>query len=66
VCPYNCHGYPEAIPQLGEHWPLDGWIDNGFYYDFDMEPLTYKDLKKIKKGDGESPLLPVSMHESNF
>ncbi|VAI48777.1 unnamed protein product [Triticum turgidum subsp. durum] len=25
------------------------WIDNGFYYDFDMEPLTDKDLKKIKK-----------------
>ncbi|RWR96017.1 threonine--tRNA ligase, chloroplastic/mitochondrial 2 [Cinnamomum micranthum f. kanehirae] len=25
------------------------WIDNGFYYDFDMEPLTDKDLKRIKK-----------------
>ncbi|XP_066391084.1 threonine--tRNA ligase, chloroplastic/mitochondrial 2-like isoform X1 [Miscanthus floridulus] len=25
------------------------WIENGFYYDFDMEPLTDKDLKKIKK-----------------
>ncbi|KAG8072148.1 hypothetical protein GUJ93_ZPchr0006g44441 [Zizania palustris] len=25
------------------------WIDNGFSYDFDMEPLTDKDLKKIKK-----------------
>ncbi|XP_020697251.1 threonine--tRNA ligase, chloroplastic/mitochondrial 2 [Dendrobium catenatum] len=25
------------------------WIDNGFYYDFDMEPLTDRDLKRIKK-----------------
>jgi threonyl-tRNA synthetase len=26
------------------------WIDRGFYYDFDMkQPLTEKDLKKIKK-----------------
>ncbi|KAG9443579.1 hypothetical protein H6P81_014919 [Aristolochia fimbriata] len=25
------------------------WIENGFYYDFDMEPLTDKDLKRIKK-----------------
>lgn len=25
------------------------WIDSGFYYDFDMEPLTDKDLKRIKK-----------------
>ena len=25
------------------------WIENGFYYDFDMEPLTDKDLKNIKK-----------------
>ncbi|XP_020579315.1 threonine--tRNA ligase, chloroplastic/mitochondrial 2-like [Phalaenopsis equestris] len=24
------------------------WIDNGFYYDFDMEPLTDRDLKRIK------------------
>ncbi|KAK4369341.1 hypothetical protein RND71_013133 [Anisodus tanguticus] len=25
------------------------WIENGFYYDFDMEPLTDRDLKMIKK-----------------
>ncbi|PKA60347.1 Threonine--tRNA ligase, mitochondrial [Apostasia shenzhenica] len=25
------------------------WIDNGFYYDFDMETLTDRDLKRIKK-----------------
>jgi threonyl-tRNA synthetase len=25
------------------------WIENGFYYDFDMEPLTDKELKRIKK-----------------
>ncbi|KAJ6825935.1 threonine--tRNA ligase, chloroplastic/mitochondrial 2 [Iris pallida] len=25
------------------------WIENGFFYDFDMEPLSDKDLKKIKK-----------------
>ncbi|KAK1274408.1 hypothetical protein QJS04_geneDACA022687 [Acorus gramineus] len=25
------------------------WIEHGFYYDFDMEPLTDKDLKRIKK-----------------
>lgn len=25
------------------------WIESGFYYDFDMEPLTDKDLKRIKK-----------------
>ncbi|CAA6670851.1 unnamed protein product [Spirodela intermedia] len=25
------------------------WIDSGFYYDFDIEPLTDKDLKRIKK-----------------
>jgi threonyl-tRNA synthetase len=26
------------------------WIDRGFYYDFDLEqPLTEKDLKKIRK-----------------
>ena len=35
--------YPEAKVTIGP------WIDNGFYYDFDMEPLTDKDLKKIKK-----------------
>ncbi|KAL0301659.1 UNVERIFIED_CONTAM: Threonine--tRNA ligase, chloroplastic/mitochondrial 2 [Sesamum radiatum] len=35
--------YPDAKVTIGP------WIDNGFYYDFDMEPLTDKDLKKIKK-----------------
>ncbi|KAK4492923.1 hypothetical protein RD792_000250 [Penstemon davidsonii] len=35
--------YPEAKVTIGP------WIENGFYYDFDMEPLTDKDLKKIKK-----------------
>ncbi|KAE8720283.1 Threonine--tRNA ligase [Hibiscus syriacus] len=34
--------YPEAKVTIGP------WIDNGFYYDFDMEPLTDKDLKRIK------------------
>lgn len=28
------------------------WIENGFFYDFDMEPLSDKDLKKIKKEMG--------------
>jgi threonyl-tRNA synthetase len=35
------------------------WRGNGFYYDFDMEPLTDKYLKKIKKE-------MVSLPESNF
>ncbi|GAA0170604.1 aminoacyl-tRNA synthetase [Lithospermum erythrorhizon] len=35
--------YPDAKVTIGP------WIDNGFYYDFDMEPLTDKDLKRIKK-----------------
>lgn len=35
--------YPEAKVTIGP------WIDNGFYYDFDVEPLTDQDLKKIKK-----------------
>ncbi|CAH2052546.1 unnamed protein product [Thlaspi arvense] len=35
--------FPDAKVTIGP------WIDNGFYYDFDMEPLTDKDLKKIKK-----------------
>ncbi|CDP18259.1 unnamed protein product [Coffea canephora] len=35
--------YPDAKVTIGP------WIENGFYYDFDMEPLTDKDLKKIKK-----------------
>lgn len=35
--------FPNAKVTIGP------WIDNGFYYDFDMDPLTEKDLKKIKK-----------------
>ncbi|KAG6419662.1 hypothetical protein SASPL_116171 [Salvia splendens] len=35
--------YPQAKVTIGP------WIDNGFYYDFDVEPLTDHDLKKIKK-----------------
>ncbi|KAL2474488.1 threonyl-tRNA synthetase [Abeliophyllum distichum] len=35
--------YPDAKVTIGP------WIENGFYYDFDMEPLTDKDLKRIKK-----------------
>uniref|UniRef100_A0A3Q7I7H7 threonine--tRNA ligase n=1 Tax=Solanum lycopersicum TaxID=4081 RepID=A0A3Q7I7H7_SOLLC len=35
--------YPNAKVTIGP------WIDNGFYYDFDMEPLTDSDLKRIKK-----------------
>ncbi|KAL3754402.1 hypothetical protein ACJRO7_001610 [Eucalyptus globulus] len=35
--------FPDAKVMIGP------WIDNGFYYDFDMEPLTDKDLKRIKK-----------------
>lgn len=35
--------YPEAKVTIGP------WIENGFYYDFDVEPLSDQDLKKIKK-----------------
>nr|GMC88291.1 threonine--tRNA ligase, chloroplastic/mitochondrial 2 [Ipomoea batatas] len=35
--------YPNAKVTIGP------WIENGFYYDFDMEPLTDKDLKRIKQ-----------------
>ncbi|KAL6140236.1 hypothetical protein ACLB2K_058536 [Fragaria x ananassa] len=35
--------YPDAKVTIGP------WIENGFYYDFDMEPLTDKELKRIKK-----------------
>lgn len=35
--------YPNAKVTIGP------WIENGFYYDFDMEPLTDKDLKNVKK-----------------
>ncbi|KAK3184480.1 hypothetical protein Dsin_031766 [Dipteronia sinensis] len=35
--------YPDAKVTIGP------WIENGFYYDFDMEPLTDGDLKRIKK-----------------
>ncbi|XP_009594560.1 threonine--tRNA ligase, chloroplastic/mitochondrial 2 isoform X1 [Nicotiana tabacum] len=35
--------YPNAKVTIGP------WIENGFYYDFDMDPLTDRDLKRIKK-----------------
>ncbi|XP_068669676.1 threonine--tRNA ligase, chloroplastic/mitochondrial 2 [Aristolochia californica] len=35
--------FPNAKVTIGP------WIENGFYYDFDTEPLTDKDLKRIKK-----------------
>ncbi|CAL5391062.1 unnamed protein product [Camellia sinensis] len=35
--------YPDAKVTIGP------WIECGFYYDFDMEPLTDTDLKRIKK-----------------
>lgn len=35
--------FPDAKVTIGP------WIENGFYYDFDMQPLTDKDLKRIKK-----------------
>lgn len=35
--------FPDAKVTIGP------WIENGFYYDFDMVPLTDRDLKKIKK-----------------
>ncbi|CAN4103646.1 unnamed protein product [Withania somnifera] len=35
--------YPNAKVTIGP------WIENGFYYDFDMKPLTDRDLKRIKK-----------------
>lgn len=35
--------FPDAKVTIGP------WIESGFYYDFDMEPLTDKDLKRIKK-----------------
>ncbi|XP_021862107.1 threonine--tRNA ligase, chloroplastic/mitochondrial 2 [Spinacia oleracea] len=35
--------YPNAKVTIGP------WIENGFYYDFDMDPITDKDLKRIKK-----------------
>ncbi|GMP53743.1 hypothetical protein CsSME_00019119 [Camellia sinensis var. sinensis] len=38
--------YPDAKVTIGP------WIECGFYYDFDMEPLTDTDLKRIKKEMG--------------
>nr|GMD28266.1 threonine--tRNA ligase, chloroplastic/mitochondrial 2 [Ipomoea batatas] len=35
--------YPHAKVTIGP------WIGNEFYYDFDREPLTDKDLKRIKQ-----------------
>jgi threonyl-tRNA synthetase len=41
-----------AVQKLfpGTQVTIGPWIDKGFYYDFDTkEPITDKDLKKIKK-----------------
>uniref|UniRef100_A0A0D6QTR8 threonine--tRNA ligase n=1 Tax=Araucaria cunninghamii TaxID=56994 RepID=A0A0D6QTR8_ARACU len=35
--------FPNAKVTIGP------WIERGFYYDFDMQPVTDQDLKKIKK-----------------
>eukprot|EP00252_Welwitschia_mirabilis_P001415 TRINITY_DN11281_c0_g1_i3.p1 TRINITY_DN11281_c0_g1~~TRINITY_DN11281_c0_g1_i3.p1 ORF type:complete len:560 (-),score=121.88 TRINITY_DN11281_c0_g1_i3:548-2227(-) len=35
--------FPEAKVTIGP------WIEKGFYYDFDIQPLSDNDLKKIKK-----------------
>ncbi|KAK9133043.1 hypothetical protein Scep_012571 [Stephania cephalantha] len=35
--------FPDAKVTIGP------WIENGFYYDFDMVPLADRDLKRIKK-----------------
>ena len=46
--------FPKAKVTIGP------WIENGFYYDFDMEPLTDKDLKRIKKEMvGWEPILVI-------
>nr|MDO8099779.1 threonine--tRNA ligase [Candidatus Njordarchaeota archaeon] len=34
--------YPEALPTIGPA------VEDGFYYDFDMEPVSSDDLKKIE------------------
>ncbi|KAJ0987015.1 hypothetical protein J5N97_005371 [Dioscorea zingiberensis] len=47
LCSCDGHGCSETFP--GSKVTIGPWIDNGFYYDFDMEPLTDKDLKRIKK-----------------
>ena len=41
-----------AVQKLfpGTQVTIGPWIEKGFYYDFDTkEPITDKDLKKIKK-----------------
>ncbi|KAJ3694651.1 hypothetical protein LUZ60_000028 [Juncus effusus] len=45
------HVMAMAVQKLfpGAKVTIGPWIDNGFYYDFDMESVTDKDLKKIKK-----------------
>ncbi|XP_008813279.1 threonine--tRNA ligase, chloroplastic/mitochondrial 2 [Phoenix dactylifera] len=45
------HVMAMAVQKLfpGSKVTIGPWIDNGFYYDFDMEPLADKDLKRIKK-----------------
>ncbi|KAK8935845.1 hypothetical protein KSP39_PZI013992 [Platanthera zijinensis] len=45
------HVMAMAVQKLFPHSKvtIGPWIDNGFYYDFDMESLTDRDLKRIKK-----------------
>ncbi|XP_042474467.1 threonine--tRNA ligase, chloroplastic/mitochondrial 2-like [Zingiber officinale] len=45
------HVMAMAVQRLfpGSKVAIGPWIDNGFYYDFDMEPLADRDLKRIKK-----------------
>ncbi|KAG6521315.1 hypothetical protein ZIOFF_018430 [Zingiber officinale] len=50
--PLMCaHVMAMAVQRLfpGSKVAIGPWIDNGFYYDFDMEPLADRDLKRIKK-----------------
>lgn len=54
--------FPDAKVTIGP------WIENGFYYDFDMGPLTDRDLKKIKKEmvSRFHPLVPYLCFNHNF
>lgn len=51
--------YPEALPTIGPS------IDNGFYYDFDANPFTDEDLKKIEQKMKEisKEKLEITRHE---
>lgn len=52
--------YPEAKVTIGP------WIENGFYYDFDVEPLTDKDLKRIKKEMVSKLILMIWLKRGKF